>query len=217
MLYLFMSVYVVTPFNFIVSQRGVYRIICVLPLYLPVRLIPLLSFCLSGFDIFIIKYILRVEHCRIIDYNIHKGCDKMTLSILSNGFEKTLLCQNEHEPPYTKIKQQLLQFLSTMYFKGYTCFCVNCEYGIPLWTAEIICALKKYNDVKLFLVIPYEEQCLNWQEDLRSRYYKVHELADNITFAEKHYTEGCYKTAENIMRNKSDNTIVFSAHDFICQ
>lgn len=36
-----------------------------------------------------------------------------------------------------------------MYCNGYDTFQVNCEYGIPLWTAEIITALKMYNSIFL--------------------------------------------------------------------
>lgn len=88
-------------------------------------------------------------------------------------------------------------------------FYVNCEYGIPLWTAEIICVLKIYNDIHINIIVPYEEQCLNWSENLRNRYYNIHEMADSVSFAERKYTIDFYKTAEKIMISKSDKVYMF--------
>ena len=32
---------------------------------------------------------------------------------------------------------------------------MNCEYGVPLWSAEIIIALQMYNDIELNIAMPY--------------------------------------------------------------
>lgn len=84
----------------------------------------------------------------------------MTCTIISAGEELLLDNKNEHEPPYPMIKEKLRELIWELYCKGYHCFYVNCEYGVPLWTAEIIAALKMYNDITLNIVLPYEEQSI---------------------------------------------------------
>ena len=99
------------------------------------------------------------------------------------------------------------------YCEGYTDFYINCENGIPLWSAEIICALKRYNNIHLHIVVlvPYENQCINWSEDLRDRYYSVHKKADSITFVNTGYQSDCYNEADEIMVVESDMLIVFGS------
>ncbi|MBQ8296479.1 MAG: DUF1273 family protein [Ruminococcus sp.] len=133
----------------------------------------------------------------------------MTYTITSTGSETNLNCRNEHEEPYRSIKKTLLRTIWTAYRSGADSFCVNCEYGIPLWAAEAICALKLYNYISLHIVIPFEEQCRDWSEDLRNRYYAVHEKANSVTFAEKQYSEYCYNTADEIMAQSSNEIIIF--------
>ena len=79
----------------------------------------------------------------------------MTCTIVSDEAELLLKCKNEHEPPYPAVKEQLRDAIWELCCKGFNKFYLNCEYGIPLWTAEIICAFKMYNDIELHIVIPY--------------------------------------------------------------
>lgn len=133
----------------------------------------------------------------------------MICSIISTGFEKLFLCKNENEEPYVSIKHRLKEIIWKEYVNGTDLFYVNCEYGIPLLAAEIICALKIYNDIHINIIVPYENQCEYWSEGLRDRYYKVHEKADFVCFAKQRYTNDCYKTAEKIMVSKSDKVFIF--------
>lgn len=83
----------------------------------------------------------------------------MICTIISDGSELDRNCRNEKEKPYPEIKGRLRETIWKLFCEGYTEFYVNCEYGIPLWTAEIITALKLYNDIVLNIVVPFEEQC----------------------------------------------------------
>ena len=80
---------------------------------------------------------------------------------------------------------------------------------IPLWTAEIITALKMYNAIFLDIFVPYEEQCKDWSEDKRNRYYECHKNADSVAIVNTHYSKECYKITEEIMISKSDIVISF--------
>ena len=65
---------------------------------------------------------------------------------------------NDNEPVCLETKAKLRELIWELYCSGYAEFWVNCEYGIPLWAAEIVIALKIYNDIKLHIAMPYEEQ-----------------------------------------------------------
>ncbi len=133
----------------------------------------------------------------------------MTSVIISNYNEKYFKNRNESEKTCITIKQKLLEIIWQAYCSGYTDFYTNCEFGIPLWSAEIICALKLYNKIYLHIVIPYEEQCLNWCEEWRNRYYDVHSKADSVIFVNKCYHENCHNDACKTMINHGDTVFVF--------
>lgn len=134
----------------------------------------------------------------------------MNCAIISTGFESNIKCQNEFERPYTDIKELLVNKIWGLFTEGYTDFYVNCEWGIPLWTAEAVSALKMYNNIGLHIVVPYEEQSVRWSEDRRDRYYTVHAKADTVIFAEKTYSDKSYETADIEMIDGANKAIIFS-------
>lgn len=137
----------------------------------------------------------------------------MTCTILSTGKELLSENKNENEQPYLRIKAKLYILLDDLFSQGYDCFYLNCEYGIPLWTAEILCAFKRSHSIKLHIVIPYEEQAATWQEELRNRYFRVHERADSVTMACTHYQPDCYSIAEHLMADQSNLLVLCGEPD----
>lgn len=135
----------------------------------------------------------------------------MICSIISTGFERALINKNEYEEPYLSIKKQLFEIISSAQTDGADSFYINSEYGIPLWTAEIICTLKKVNNISLNIIVPYEEQAAQWSENLRDRYFAVHEKADTIRFASTQYYNGCYATADKLLAEYSDIVYIFGS------
>ena len=133
----------------------------------------------------------------------------MVCTIISTGEELMQNCKNEYEPPLADIKGKLREIIWGLYCNGYDSFYLNCEYGIPLWSAEIICALKKYNDIKLNIAMPYEEQANDWYEDQRERYFSVHSLADDVHMLNTQFYEKCYDEADEYMIDQSDLLLVF--------
>lgn len=141
----------------------------------------------------------------------------MKIAIVSNQNEKNFCMKNELEEPYPTIKRRLREIIWNEFCSGSTDFYVNCEYGIPLWAAEIICALKRYNEIRLHIVVPYEEQALNWTEEQRDRYYYLHEHSDSVTFACYGFEQDCYQTADRIMAENSDKVLIFGTpEDRLC-
>lgn len=133
----------------------------------------------------------------------------MTCTILSAGEELLSENKNEYEKPYIQIQAELYVLLDGLYAQGYRSFYLNCEYGIPLWAAEIILAMKRLRgDVELHIVMPFEEQAVRWQEDIRNRYFRVHERADSVTMASRQFHPDCYSQAERLMIDKSDLLVI---------
>lgn len=130
-------------------------------------------------------------------------------TIVSTDYYSLNISRNENESDVVAFKQKLRELIWNCYCGGVTEFYVNMEYGIPFWSAETICALKNYNDIHLHIVIPYENQTRDWHEDLRDRYYKVHESADNIEFASSDYNDDCYNEADEAMADESDIVLIF--------
>ena len=114
----------------------------------------------------------------------------MVCTIVSDKLEVNFIYKKHTQD----IKKKITEMVWKMYCKGYDTFQVNCEYGIPLWTAEIITALKMYNA---------------WSEDKRNRYYECHKNADSVAIVNTHYSKECYKITEEIMISKSDIVISF--------
>ena len=132
----------------------------------------------------------------------------MTCTIISTGEELNLVCKNEKEPPYPEIKAKLREKIWELYRRGYDRFWVNCEYGVPLWCAEIISALRMYNDIKLHIAMPYEEQSTNWVEEFRDRFFELHARADSVEIVSDQYDEKCYNWADEHMIDDSDLLLV---------
>lgn len=130
----------------------------------------------------------------------------MTCAIISKALVNTGSI-NEFEPPYCTLKEELRQMIWELYCEGYTDFYSNCEYGVPLWCAEIVIALKMYNDIRLHIAMPYEEQATKWGEDYRDRFFTVHEKADTVKILSTHYTKDCYDTADEYMKAMSDKYV----------
>ncbi|MCI5752791.1 MAG: DUF1273 domain-containing protein [Oscillospiraceae bacterium] len=139
----------------------------------------------------------------------------MKCTIVSTGFEKGLLEKNEHERPIPELKLHLLDEIWKLYIKGVTDFYVNCEWGVPLWAAEVICALKMYNPIALHVVAPYEKQAEEWLEYRRERYYQAHNKADSVDIISSRKYTGCYDDADRFMAEHCCGVLVISSGNYI--
>ncbi len=132
----------------------------------------------------------------------------MTCTILSAGEELQTCCWNEHEPPLLTVRSKVFTLIQDLCAEGCRHFYMNCEYGAPLWAAEFITELKKYNPIQLHIVVPFEEQTTNWPEDFRNRYFEVHRTADSVELISAQFQEKCYNYADKRMIDKSDVLII---------
>jgi uncharacterized phage-like protein YoqJ len=107
-------------------------------------------------------------------------------------------------------KKNLSEIIYRLYRSGVTDFYICAERDIPLWTAEIIIGMKMRRvDVKLHMVIPYDEECLEWRHEWRNTYYRAQEWADGVEFASMKYSDGCRNRAYEIMTDASDCICIF--------
>jgi len=133
----------------------------------------------------------------------------MTCTIISSGDEFRTLCRNESEQPFFGIKVKVQEKIWEPYQKGYDRFYVNCDYGTPMWAAEFILNLKAGNRIELHIMTPYEEQSTKWPEELRNRYFDIHEKADSVTLAHTQYHPFCYYETDKRMIDESDLVLIF--------
>lgn len=134
----------------------------------------------------------------------------MKCAIITSGDELGLLGNDQR---IAELKNDLYNYIRVLLLAGYDSFYVNCEYGVPLWAAEMICEMKKERNIKLHLVIPYEEQALCWREDERERYYNVHEHCDSVYMIDYRYNDKCYAKAKDMMLKKCDRALLCRRRD----
>lgn len=128
----------------------------------------------------------------------------MTCTIASSG-EEVLLSGKEQQI----LKQRLAMLLLALYKQGYQDFYVNCNYGIPLWAAELICKMKEQLPIRLHIAAPHEEQCSHWLEAHRNRYMAVHEKADTVMFVSHPDVSDSSQQADEYMVERSNLVIVY--------
>ena len=72
------------------------------------------------------------------------------------------------------MKMELAQQIMVLRQQGVTHFSVACDYGVGLYAAEIINALRNDDpELMLFCITPYEEQATKWTPELRERYFDM--------------------------------------------
>lgn len=120
----------------------------------------------------------------------------MLCSILSTGFEK--YSQRD------KYQKSLSGIVELLYFKGGRDFLLPAAPGIPLWTGEIICEMKKYLNIGLRLYLPFEEATIGWPPKERNEFYAVREQADSLVFLNRKRSEGSFYECEKALADVCD-------------
>lgn len=131
----------------------------------------------------------------------------MTCAIITDGSELKKF-KRESSSFVQNIKKELRTCIFALRVMGCDSFCVNCEYGIPLWAAEIVCEMKRQESIKLHIVMPYEEQAAGWSEKLRRRYFDIHESCDSVRMVDTHYSDSSYAKAEDMLLKSCDMVLI---------
>jgi len=87
---------------------------------------------------------------------------------------------NEDSRECQNFKNNLLNTIIKLMNKGVDEFYTDCTYGVPLWGGEIVTGLMIYNDIRLYVVFPHENQPYKYTQNWQDRFYKVHELCTDV-------------------------------------
>lgn len=68
--------------------------------------------------------------------------------------------------------------------------------------------MKPLNNITLNIVVPYAEQAVQWSEEQRDRYFRLHERTDCVTLANAQYHPNCYREANQLMIDESDLLVI---------
>ena len=125
-------------------------------------------------------------------------------ALLQGGFVRTALQHN--------MKMELAQQIMVLRQQGVTRFSVACDYGIGLYAAEIINALRNDEpELMLFCVTPYEEQATKWTPELRERYFDMLIKCTHMTAASLHKQPDAQLEAYRTIIRQSD--MVLAVYD----
>lgn len=101
-----------------------------------------------------------------------------------------------------RIKHTMRLQILTLYENGVTDFYTDCEVGASMWGAELVLALmRQHQEIRLFCVLPYEEQAKKWTPELRDRYYVILEKSSGNTLISTHYSDDCYRRCGRYLVN----------------
>jgi uncharacterized phage-like protein YoqJ len=126
-------------------------------------------------------------------------------TVSGNTVREFFYGQDESHPACVSLKLALSEKISELCGKGIHDFFTNCEYGVPLWAAEAIVAMRGFseNPCRVHIIMPYEEQALTWHSDVRERFYDIHAAADSVTMMNTRFTDDCYRETDEFMLKRS--------------
>lgn len=104
-----------------------------------------------------------------------------TCLICGTHVQKLPFGYDEEDELCVEIKLKIAEVVAQLAASGVTDFITDCEYGIPMWGAEIVLAQKIFNPpITLKVYMPHEEQAVKWTPNWRERYFSIHEKADEV-------------------------------------
>ena len=111
-----------------------------------------------------------------------------------------------------EMKMELAQQIMVLRQQGVTHFSVACDYGVGLYAAEIINALRNDDsELMLFCFTPYEEQATKWTPALRERYFDMLVKCTHMTAVSTHKQPGAQLEAYRTIIHQSD--MVLAVYD----
>ena len=124
---------------------------------------------------------------------------------------------DEGHPNCIALKLRLTNRIGELHIYGVTDFYCNCEYGVGLWAAEIVTAMKNTTDIRLNVVMPYENQASRYSNEVRDRFFYLHSKANSVVILHTQYCEDCYRDADIYMVDNSDVLLVDDFSSFIAR
>ncbi len=114
-------------------------------------------------------------------------------SFTGNRPHKLSFGYNEEDIECIKLKAKLMEEIEKLYIKGVDTFLSGCAMGIDIWCAEIVLQLmQKHKDIKLFCILPCNNQDKNWTLSYKNRYKKILNSCTKVIKLQEKYTKDCY-------------------------
>lgn len=132
----------------------------------------------------------------------------ITCTIASSG-EEVFLSPEEQQI----LKQRLALIILHQHSLGCDDFYVNCNYGVPLWAAELICRFKKHMHINLHISVPHEKQSRCWEEEHREQHLHVHRMADTIAIVSFPHDPDSDRRADEFMVENSTFLLMYGDPD----
>ncbi|WP_250277792.1 SLOG family protein [[Clostridium] colinum] len=111
-----------------------------------------------------------------------------------------------------RIKAKLIDEIENLYLNGVKYFLTGCAMGVDIWCAEIVLQLmKKYNDIKLFCVLPFNNHCEKWNESYKLRLKNIIDNSTKTIKLQESYTTDCYFKRNKYLVDKSN--IILGVYD----
>lgn len=91
-----------------------------------------------------------------------------------------------------RIQNTMLMQILALCENGVTDFYSDCEVGPSMWGAELVLRImERYPQVRLFCILPFEEQAKKWTPALRDRYYTILEKSTSNHLISTRCTNDC--------------------------
>ena len=108
-----------------------------------------------------------------------------------------------------RLTQKLTESIALLYQRGYRSFIAGGAIGFDTLAAKAVLDLKDTLDIKLYLVLPCEDQDARFSDKQKAEYRRIRELTDGVHVIYPHYVRGCMHKRNRMMVDNSSVCITY--------
>ena len=116
---------------------------------------------------------------------------------------------NELSAASIRVKALLLDEIMNSAANGCRVYLNGGARGGDIIFAEQVLLVKatEYPDIQLITVVPHEGQANSWTEAWRERYFRIHELSDQVITLASRYSRDCYHVRNRYLVDNADRLL----------
>lgn len=119
---------------------------------------------------------------------------------------------DEADPRCVDFKKRLRDTIESFIWQGYQHFISGGAMGMDMFAAETVLELKKkYPEILLEMVSPFDEQAAKWAPEYQKRHDKLFDRADIVTATGHQYTKSCMFARNRYLVDNAD--LLLAAYD----
>lgn len=99
-------------------------------------------------------------------------------------------------------------FLQLIAESAVTHFIVSVERGAPLEALSLLLALRETKAIQVDCLIPFEEQHIDWPEELRDRYFSLIARCDQELLLQTSFSLVCYRESARRLLSDCDTIVL---------